>query len=204
MFDDVEDGESPLALAISQNSNSNVVTATISNRILNLTLPGPAGTSTVSVQATDTGGQSTTASFELTVAPTYQDWRQQYFSAAELANPAAEATLWGDLADPDQDGLANLLEYALALPPRQWNSVPNALQVWNDQGTIKVRYLRAKTLDPSVTVALEKRASFSTGSWENDTSSPTILPAGTDSEWREISVVPAGSSLFYRVTVRKL
>jgi len=205
VFDDVEDGESPLALAISQNSNSNVVTATISNRILNLALPGPAGTSTVSVQATDTGGQSTTASFELTVAPTYQDWRQQYFTAAELANPAAEATLWGDLADPDQDGLANLLEYALALPPRQWNSVPNALQVWNDQGTIKVRYLRAKMLDPSVTVALEKRASLNAlPSWAAETAAETTVPAGTDSEWREISVVPAGSPLFYRVTVRKL
>lgn len=203
VFDDVEDGETPLALAISQNSNPNVVTATISNRTLNLALPGPTGTSTISVQATDSGGRSATASFELTVASTYLDWRQQNFSATELANPVAEATLWGDLADPDQDGMPNLIEYALTLPPRQWNATPDALQILNDQGVLKVRYLRAKTLDPSVTVALEKRVSLSTGSWENDTTSQTILPAGTDSEWREISVVPSGAT-FYRVTVRKL
>jgi len=38
---------------------------------------------------------------------------------------------------------------------------------------------------------------------ENGPPSPRAV-GGTDSEWREISVVPAGSPLFYRVTVRKL
>jgi len=60
-------------------------------------------------------------------------------------------------------------------------------------------------LDPSVTVALEKRASLNAlPSWAAETAAETTVPAGTDSEWREISVVPAGSPLFYRVTVRKL
>ena len=41
-------------------------------------------------------------------------WRAANFSAAELGN----AAISGDLADPDGDGLVNLVEYALRLQPR--------------------------------------------------------------------------------------
>jgi sialate O-acetylesterase len=203
IFDDVEDGEEPLTLSLTENSNSQVVTATLSNRVLNLALPGPAGTSTLSVRATDSGGRTTSASFELTVAPTYLDWRQQYFSAAELASAAVEPILWGDQADPDQDGLANLLEYALALSPRQANAWPNAQEIVQENGVLKVRYRRAKTLDPSVAVTLEKRAALDAGNWTPETLPESVVTEDADTEWREVSVVPAGPSLFYRVAIRR-
>ena len=44
----------------------------------------------------------------------YTAWRSTQFSAAELA----DATLSGDAADPDGDGRANFLEYALGTAPR--------------------------------------------------------------------------------------
>lgn len=44
---------------------------------------------------------------------TVQDWRREFFAAAELADPAQESTRWGDDADPDGDGIPNLAEYAL-------------------------------------------------------------------------------------------
>ena len=44
----------------------------------------------------------------------YENWRAQYFSAAELANPSISA----DGADPDGDGIPNLIEYAFNLNPR--------------------------------------------------------------------------------------
>jgi hypothetical protein len=44
-------------------------------------------------------------------------WRQQYFSAADLANPAKETTVWGDTADPDGDGRSNLQEYVAGTVP---------------------------------------------------------------------------------------
>ncbi len=44
---------------------------------------------------------------------TVEDWRHEFFTTADLADPAREAALWGDSADPDSDGVANLAEYAL-------------------------------------------------------------------------------------------
>jgi hypothetical protein len=42
-------------------------------------------------------------------------WKAARFTAIELADPAVS----GDLADPDGDGIPNLMEYALGLEPRQ-------------------------------------------------------------------------------------
>ena len=44
----------------------------------------------------------------------FDAWRFTNFSNSELANPAISA----ETADPDGDGLANLIEYALALDPK--------------------------------------------------------------------------------------
>ncbi len=49
------------------------------------------------------------------VATPYNTWQLQHFTPAELGTPAVS----GDLADPDGDGIVNLLEYALDLDPKQ-------------------------------------------------------------------------------------
>ncbi len=51
--------------------------------------------------------------YGLLTAP-YQLWRQANFTAAELTNSAIS----GDTADPDGDGIPNLMEYALGLNPK--------------------------------------------------------------------------------------
>jgi N-acyl-D-amino-acid deacylase len=43
----------------------------------------------------------------------YDAWKVRHFSPAQIANPA----LSGDQADPDGDGLSNLLEYSMGLDP---------------------------------------------------------------------------------------
>lgn len=48
-------------------------------------------------------------------------WRYRHFSLVELADEAVS----GDLADPDGDGMANLLEFALGADPRKGD--PSAL-----------------------------------------------------------------------------
>jgi hypothetical protein len=51
------------------------------------------------------------------VGDALDNWRGQYFSQSDLGDPAKEASVWGDKADPDQDGRDNLLEFALGLNP---------------------------------------------------------------------------------------
>lgn len=59
---------------------------------------------------------STTGS-DLTPQDSYQGWKLQQFSTAELLDPALEPTLWGDEADPDKDGIPTILECALGGNP---------------------------------------------------------------------------------------
>ena len=48
------------------------------------------------------------------VTETLASWQAFHFGALP---PATESTVWGALADPDRDGLNNLLEYAMHTPP---------------------------------------------------------------------------------------
>ena len=38
-------------------------------------------------------------------------WRNQYFSTADLSDPAKESTVYGDYADAEPDGLENLIDW---------------------------------------------------------------------------------------------
>lgn len=51
---------------------------------------------------------------DYTVATPFSNWQARYFTSAELANSA----VGGNGADPDGDGIINLLEYALNTSPR--------------------------------------------------------------------------------------
>ncbi len=65
-------------------------------------------------------------------------WRRANFTTAELANPQIS----GDNADPDGDGLPNLVEYAMGFPPKVPNANPLNPQIIN--GNFTVTYSRAK------------------------------------------------------------
>jgi hypothetical protein len=83
------------------------------------------GTYPVIVRATDSDGASTTASFNIIVpgsigpvAPSAKVvWRTIYFSPDVLSNPDLEATVWGDNADADGDGVTNIREYLFGTNP---------------------------------------------------------------------------------------
>ncbi len=53
-----------------------------------------------------------------TATTAYSSWQNSHFTGAELSDPSIS----GDLADPDHDGLCNLLEYAFGFDPKTPNS----------------------------------------------------------------------------------
>ena len=83
-----------------------------SNRTVSITPAATlSGTSTITVSVSD-GALTTGTSFVLSVDPPITTWKKNQFGA-NWANVAIS----GDLADPEKDGIANLLEYALNLSP---------------------------------------------------------------------------------------
>ena len=72
----------------------------------------------MALSALTTGSDHLPIVADYVVATPYTTWQARYFTAAQLANPAVS----GDDADPDGDGIPNLVEYALNLNPEQANT----------------------------------------------------------------------------------
>jgi len=68
---------------------------------------------TVTVNCNLTSGTNSLAISGTGITP-YDAWLADHFSSEELANPAIS----GAMADPDHDGIPNLMEYALNLDPK--------------------------------------------------------------------------------------
>jgi hypothetical protein len=79
---------------------------------------------------------------------TFGQWRSYWFTAAELANPAIS----GPEADPDRDGMANLLEYAFNSNPKQAKSAHRPLVQTEAAGLsiIYTKVIEATDLDYTV------------------------------------------------------
>jgi|GEM_PF-3210336 len=104
-----------VSLNASRNTNQTVS--------LNDITPNAAGQVTVQIACDAAASHGYLGSMVITTtgAPNpRQVWLDTHFTAAELLDPAIS----GDLADPDGDGLANLIEYAFNLNPRQIENGP--------------------------------------------------------------------------------
>jgi hypothetical protein len=100
-----------------------------------------------------------------------EDWRAQNFSAADLADPNKEATVWGNLVDYDHDGYNNVLEYAQGSSPTRSSSYPelNVSLFSADTGT---RYLRAtyRIREGTIGVIITPQVSSDLATWTTGTS----------------------------------
>jgi subtilisin family serine protease len=86
--------------------------------------PGSSGSDQLEVTLNDNGntgsgpGYEVSHTFPITVhASDYARWQHDHFPESSLTDPAQEATVWGDDANPDGDPYDNLFEYILFADP---------------------------------------------------------------------------------------
>ena len=127
-------------------------------------------------------------------------WLRASFSPAELA----DTTTSGDAADPDRDGVANLMEYALGLAPKSANANPFSPAVTN--GSFQITFPQSKSA-ADVSLAVE---------WSPDlkhwfSGAAYVLPVNAiDQDSNRLVMLQAGASVvtnatgFFRVRVTKL
>jgi len=114
-------------------------------------------------------------------APPYAMWKTNRFAEVELA----VGGIAGDNADPDGDGIANLLEYAMGLDPRHYDTAGSPSGGVSDQ-FLTLNYRRNKQATDIVYV-VESCTNLSAGVW-------------TTNDIREVS--RSDSNLWWFVTSR--
>jgi hypothetical protein len=121
--------------------------------------------------ATNSAGSATSNAATLTVVSpavaALNTWRGQHFTTAQLA----DSSISGPTADPDGDGLANLLEYALDLNPLTANAGVPATALDAD-GRLTLTFLRARA-----DLTYEVLASDDLGTWEVIATNPGTVSA---------------------------
>ncbi len=99
-----------LSHAITANTNPSVMTAAISGGTMVIT-PLALGQSTITVRATDLDGNHVSQTFTVTSVSASAFWRLTHFGSTNATGDAAPD------ADPNHNGISNLLEYALGGDP---------------------------------------------------------------------------------------
>ena len=198
---DAQTAAASLTLTGTSSNSTLVPTANIvfggagANRTITITpAANQAGTSTITVTVSD-GTLTAQTSFNLTVTPNFTSWLSAYPGIGS-------GTAAGD--DPDHDGLANLLEYALGSDPSAVTSPPSA-QVVSDNGQ---NYLQIQWTSPAdrvgITTVGQTSANLSAWSSAAGDVTTTIVPATPGFETitiRDLSPLATNPRRFLRIVV---
>jgi hypothetical protein len=127
------------------------------------------GTALITVVLTDAGSNQVSRSFNVSLLSTntltpYTIWQYRHFGWDIRRDPAQEATVWGDEANPDHDALPNLAEYALGGDPMlreiEWDGLQSSLVERNGQYCLAMSFLKRKS-EPTLRYRAETQVSDS-------------------------------------------
>ena len=135
----------------------------------------------------------------------FTEWAAANFTPAELSNPAIS----GDNADPDKDGIPNILEYAFGLAPKTANDsgIPFG-EIQKVDGTNYLTLTFRRRVSTSDITYSPRVASSLTGTWSNtavQVASPVSNGDGTETVTYRDTVAPSPSvpQRFMRVDVQR-
>jgi hypothetical protein len=140
-----------------------------------------------------------TASFRVAVVTPLEAWRAAQFGAAAGGPEAA------DLADPDADGLVNLLEYSLGSAPRDGGVAARPVVAVAEEagGTRRLRLGFTRIADPALTYTVEAADALD-GVWAMIwTSSGTANAAGAVTVEDSVAVGDGETRRFLRLRVTR-
>ncbi|MEN8716724.1 MAG: hypothetical protein ABF384_17565 [Verrucomicrobiales bacterium] len=166
------------------------------------------------LQVVDDGGRRGHKVFrEIVVQEFTASFLDLFFSGAEQTDPLVS----GDDADADGDGLANIVEQAMGLHPREANGGADAALLRRVDGDLQFDFRAASeaTFDPVSStfgmggLSFEVEVSDGLGGWSRATSpgdftvSPGGLPGADGSFLHTLKLTGGGERRFFRLRIRR-
>jgi hypothetical protein len=127
-------------------------------------------------------------------ATSFATWAREFFTASELLNPSIS----GPNATPANDGLPNLLKYALGLPPKTASTT--GITLTRPTNDFVFTYTRP-ALRPDLTYAVEISPTLAAGSWTTVGVTHQRTVAGDTETWQATAAPDPSGRLFFRLKV---
>jgi hypothetical protein len=162
--------------------------------------PTETGEFTVTIVAwrfANLGGQST-APYSLTInvtgpADPFAEWREENWNGAELDDPAIS----GPNADPDNDGLENLLEFVLDLDPKERSQMPGEFVIDPDDDSMFRYEIPLRADAEELNIGFQENSTLDPTQW-TDVSEAGIIRTESNIV---LSIPRAPGRKFYRLRV---